>query len=62
MRSVQACLALEAEHQHVTRIRFETLRAQTAKILSSVLAKFDIHAAPDRLARIIDSVSLEALK
>ncbi|MBA3811496.1 MAG: sulfotransferase [Caulobacteraceae bacterium] len=62
IRSVKACLALEAAHPHVTRVRFERLRAQPANVLAGILTKFKLQVAPEKARRIVASVSLQTLK
>ena len=62
IRSVNACLALEKAHPHVTRIRYELLRAQPERVLTGLLAKFQAKVTPEEARRIAASVSLDALK
>lgn len=62
IRNVRACLALEAAHPHVTRVRFERLRAQPANVLAGILNKFQLNVAPERARRIVASMSLQSLK
>ena len=62
IRAVKAGLALEAAHPHVTRIRFERLRAQTPTVLAFLLNRFQLGVAPGKVRSIIDSVSLQSLK
>ncbi len=62
IRSVRAGMALEAAHSHVTRIRYERLRAQTASVLTGILQNFQLKLGPENISRIIDSVSLQSLK
>jgi hypothetical protein len=62
VRAVKAGLALEAAHPHVTRIRFERLRAQTPTVLAFLLNRFQLGVAPGKVRTIIDSVSLASLK
>jgi hypothetical protein len=62
VRSVSAGLALEASHPHVIRVRYERLRAQTPSVLTEMLGRFGLRAPPEKVRRIVASVSLEALK
>ncbi|MGI8840783.1 MAG: sulfotransferase family protein [Caulobacteraceae bacterium] len=62
IRSVRAGLALEAAHPHVTRVRYERLRAQPAVVLTGILAKYQLQTPTEDIKGIIDSVSLQALK
>jgi hypothetical protein len=62
VRSVSAGLALEGSHPHVIRVRFERLRAQTPSVLTEMLGRFGLRAPPEKVRRIVASVSLQALK
>jgi hypothetical protein len=62
IRSIRAGMALEAAHPHVTRIRYERLRAQTASVLTGILQNFQLKLGPENVRRIIESVSLQSLK
>lgn len=62
VRSVRACLSLEAAVPQVVRVKFERLRSETPTVLNSVLRRFDVNLSPMHIDRVIEAVSLKSLR